>query len=335
MVVAAFGTPGVMCAWGFAAVQALTREAVGEQAVLSTNSYREFNETRPGQIAVLMSQYPEPDLLHAAAANACILFTDSACDSIAYLSQFMPPPSISLVRSISASLSCLAPLQKCADVLLLHRSAVGQCSSDELVKVIGDWLKLSSSKNGISTSASLGLSLHHSVAFEDAARSCIDAYVQPNDEIAVHDEASRQLVEDILNPLEDFLCRGNLSRVVWPQSSFLTADQAGDPMRGPVELAGGQRCLIYGPYMHLPAGAWRARIYIGFADIYQQSFVLELIVGARLRAVRFDAPRSGDFYTDITFVHTEPQTAIEIRLLNESGAIEGRINYFAAEIRNG
>jgi len=78
-------------------------------------------------------------------------------------------------------------------------------------------------------------------------------------------ERSRKTLDGALAPYGAFFAGANMSQFVWTRDLFAIV---GDPIKKPVHLidvSGGARCLIYGPYIHLPPGSWNARLVLGFS----------------------------------------------------------------------
>jgi len=330
LLLAAFGVPGSMSTWGFDAVRALTEAAWGPFATIETDAAESFMELASGHPnIVLLSQYPQPALLDRIddMGGARLLFLEDPSDALDHLTG-TSHDEISLVRTLSASLACLAPLPQMAGVLVLHRDMLRAHAPDKLLDRLEAHLgEVDPGPAWPPAQPAPGNALiaERGALLESAVRTALLEQAPP---IASRTPSQpvRDLAADVLRPLETMLRLDPATEVVWPRSSFLLGDRPDQFLSGPVELAGGARCLVYGPYFHLPRGRWNARMLFGFSDrIYEQGFVVELHGSDLLERVRFDPPGPGLFAGTVQFDVTEPQTAIELRIFSEIGAIEGEL----------
>ncbi len=110
--------------------------------------------------------------------------------------------------------------------------------------------------------------------------------------------------------------------IVWPLELFTRVD--GRAWSEPFDLAGPARALLYGPYMHLPAGDWTARVEFEVAGALSG---VEAMTDVRTHAVvaqkAFVMPAKGVFAYDLDFAISDPHQPVEIRLFLRKAAIEG------------
>lgn len=306
MLIAAFGMPGAWSSWGFAALHAMMSqsfEGYATAAVDTLDGLRAAMEEHPAVPVLLTSQYPPPELAAFAQQHAVgtVVFLEATADAVAHLEQATGEPEIAIIRAVSASCACLASLPAMAEKALIRRSAVEGLAPEEVVSRILE-----------------------AVGPELVAANDMPALMPRWREPARSD---RRLAEAVLAPFDQCLLDGTVESFSWPHECFLPGDRPGELLQGPVDLTGAARCIIYGPYLHLPAGQWTARIVLGFDErIYDQSFVLEFHGSGLLGRVRVNAPASsGLFAAEIDFTVAEPHVALEMRVLTERGAIEGSI----------
>lgn len=335
--IAAFGMPGVMSAWGFAALHAMARQAFGTYAAIETDTgdglLRALAEG-PGAPALVTSQYPQPSLVALLAQRRApiTLFLEDTQDAAAYLACTTGATEIGVLRAVSASCACLAGLRGLAGTTILHRSAIGRAPAERLVREISHLAGLPHESSDPGPRS--GLAPDTALSFEELAAQTVEGYVPAAG--AAASEAGT-LAASVLAPLDGFFRDGRMRPLVWPRESFLLGDRPDEPVRGPIDLTGGARCVVYGPYLHLPAGAWTARILLGFDHrVYEQSFVMEMHGGSLLARARVGAPgAAGIFAAAMTFVVSEPHVPLELRILTERGAIEGAITSLSVELAAG
>lgn len=133
------------------------------------------------------------------------------------------------------------------------------------------------------------------------------------------------LLGTYLVPLWRAAAAGRASPVAWPRESFLDGDVPGETLPALIEVAGRARIVAYGPYLPLPAGAWRARAWLGFSpDIRRLPFILEIDSGAGVSRGFFEAERGGIFTLDLDFQVADPLHPLEFRLITQDSALEGQ-----------
>ena len=104
-------------------------------------------------------------------------------------------------------------------------------------------------------------------------------------------------------------------------------DDRNTPAALVTDLTGGARILYYGPYLYLPAGAWKARMMVGFsAGARSMPFSVDVYAGQDPLAIATMVPESkGVYHAAFRFEHHLPDIPIEVRLRTDRGAIEGRV----------
>ena len=339
----AFGMPGVMSSWGVAAVHALAREAFGDYAVIATDTVEDLKQhvlARSGAHAVLVSQFPEARLseLILRVNVPFLLFLEDPLDAVSYLARATGQRDIGLVRAVSASLACLEPLAGASGALVLRRGDVDQKGSiDLLLKTIDRHfstdLKLEQIANALLHvgMAPAGQPPHKAPKLEEAAAAVIAGYLTPQEAVPEVSEGLRETARKVLRPLE-FDRRKVPSTVFWPQEAFLSGDSLGQALDDLVDLTGGARCLIYGPYLHLPTGRWNAKfIFDVDEDCQGQIFTLEVHAAELLGRLRVCPQGTGSFEAAVPIDVVDPRAPIEIRLMMDSGAIEGRLSAWSVE----
>jgi len=112
----------------------------------------------------------------------------------------------------------------------------------------------------------------------------------------------------------------------WPTSMFINTACPEQPFNGSVDLTGPARCVIYGPYLHLPAGSWSLNATIGISENYSgNQMTVDVFQAAILAQQTFPLPPEGQFDLTANFVVSEPRKAIELRFMILQGAIEGKL----------
>lgn len=342
-----FGMPGVMSSWGFAALHAVAREAFGDYTVLAADGIedlREFVQSREKKHAILVSQYPEARLsdLIVRTNVPFLLFLENPVDAVSYLARCTGQQDLSLVRAVSASLACLEPFAAAPAGLVMRRNDVkGTGGIDWLLERIDRHLNTGLAPEQMTTALRhVGLAVSGETRtlappkLEEAAAAIIAGYMPPRGNGAELDPSLREAAAKLLLPLE--LGRFGVPEptVSWPAWTFFSGDRPGEYLDEAIDLTGAARCLVYGPYFHLPVGRWNAKLLFDVEeDCYGQIFSIEIHSAEMLGKLRVCPQGIGSFEAVIPIEIVEPKTPIEIRILMEGGAIEGRLSRWSADWR--
>lgn len=133
------------------------------------------------------------------------------------------------------------------------------------------------------------------------------------------------LLDFYLDPLWRAAAAGHAPPLAWPREAFLDGDAPGAPLPAVIEVAGRARIVAYGPYLPLPAGAWKATAWLGFSpDIGRLPFILEIDSGAEISRGFFEVERGGFFSLGLDFQVADPLHPLEVRLISQDSALEGQ-----------
>jgi hypothetical protein len=120
---------------------------------------------------------------------------------------------------------------------------------------------------------------------------------------------------------------GELGPITWRRELFVIGDQPNERAVRPIDVTGRARCLLYGPSIILPPGAWTASIVLGFSkEAAELDYVLEIVAGTNLSRTNLHPGAEGVFETRLAFsVPEATDYPIEIRLSNQRAAFDGRL----------
>lgn len=116
--------------------------------------------------------------------------------------------------------------------------------------------------------------------------------------------------------------------IIWPTDVFFNGDEPDTPVPVVVPLVGPSRIIAYGPYLHLPPGTYDGELIIALAGLIDSiPLLLEIQAEQELLAsFRLLGRKSGGYRARFQVTIVDPQPAIEVRLRNERGAIEGEVS---------
>lgn len=133
---------------------------------------------------------------------------------------------------------------------------------------------------------------------------------------------------------DEVLMGYNSATVQWHPSLFLLDHGLAYVEEEFIELLGPARCLLFGPYLHLPTGRWSAQIEIEILDNASRNTILVEAVTNRILAQGiFTPPERGRFRFELIFEIRNSTIAIELRLHLLHGAIEGKLAVLAVALR--
>jgi len=139
---------------------------------------------------------------------------------------------------------------------------------------------------------------------------------QPGEEATRSPEANHKLVEGALSSYAKCFAGDDLAAIIWPRELFIVNGDSGKGLTDALDVAGGMRILIFGPYIHLPAGSWTARVFLGFSpEAAGHTFLVDAYSGGQLGSTSFQPERGGVYTVDINFSLDEPSgQGVEIRV---------------------
>ncbi|MCY1669379.1 hypothetical protein [Rhizobium sp. SL86] len=110
----------------------------------------------------------------------------------------------------------------------------------------------------------------------------------------------------------------------WPADLFVGHAGISVLLSQPIEMLGPARCLIYGPYLHLPVGQWQLSLSLDVADNYSGNALdIDIFHGRVLQMESFKLPPAGQMSLKLRVPVSESREPLQIRLIQREGAIEG------------
>jgi len=111
----------------------------------------------------------------------------------------------------------------------------------------------------------------------------------------------------------------------WPIEAFaIDAASAVTGVPGVFSLPGRARCLMWGPYIQLPAGTWRVTIRFTADDAAAQHYLRFEWGGADLSELSFKLGASGVYEAELTQSWASPET-VELKFIMPSSALNGYV----------
>ncbi len=318
-------------------VRALVQITIGDHLVVVANSIEKLREqfpdssTRKDRPVVLMSDYPNPDLMatlyhlnapvvvcvddFTAVALSSVVsrgFTGVAAARFATMALVnlepaivSPPPSSLFVRS--PKVETLGSLV--GKLAAFYQLPIKDDSVRRVLKFVGF--------DG-QGEAALGEYIDRKVV--SLAKAAEDGRAALEKRSPLENE-----LIDFLAPRYDAIAEGRpLETLEWPVYALLRPEFPDRLTIGPIDLTGPARHVYFGPYFALPAGAWSAEIALEVQDCYSDNHIaVDVFADRILSIVRAQLPPSGVYGCQIRFEIEDPSKPVEIRVQLLTGAIEG------------
>lgn len=168
------------------------------------------------------------------------------------------------------------------------------------------------------------------IAETAAAAAPIAAQSSASEEVRALPEHLRKMLDGALASYGEFFAGGDMGRIVWTRDLFALVDDATKKPAEAIDVSGGARCLIYGPYIHLPPGRWSARVVLGFSqDAAGHIFLVDACCGHRqLAATSFAPQAAGVEIVEVAFsMDPSPAEQLEIRVMVLSERAGGHLAF--------
>ena len=291
--------------WGIGFVRQLLEEA-GKRAVVMPVGQApppaESDETI--QITFGYGPMVEGHETVASRRRETVVFLDSTANVMSELLSGGTDPVLA-ARTMTATLAPLGPILSEKQVLLVDRALAAN---------------LSAARGAIASLLSLALPLPTGSPPAAPPPTPVPGLPLEGQALSLHRQT--------LVPLSD-LVTGVASRpIVWPLACFYSGNHLGELAPPVFDVIGNARVLYYGPYFHLPQGAWRADIQmVAGGNAPDTTFGVDVMAATQsvLARRKFRPPQDGLFELSIPFTVERVWERIEIRIWLLRSAMEGYI----------
>jgi hypothetical protein len=340
MLIAVFGTPSPLTLWGLHVIRTMA-DVVGDsyrfiEAVVIDDLRKAWGEGDNKNI-IFYADSPDAAIskifLSLTSPVPIVLFADDWGDVVGFSMASRQLDFFGAIRFASLNRAALHAFQSSTRVRFIRRGETND---------LPDMLHL------IARSCEFQLTAEQ---INEVARRLSSAQVEENSfsvegQIAIHipnsttpgtwikslSNTDKRIVDAVLSKQEHGSSTQRITSLTWPREMFVTGPN-GSPLTMPIQLTGGRRILIYGPYLHLPPGKWKATVNLEVGEnVSGNSVLVDVLCQRTLAAQRFDLPKSGSYEFDINFDIADPRLLVELRFFLEYGAIEGWIDLIKVTI---
>ena len=323
------GLPGRFSAWCDAAVAAVLGSGARIETVPSLSDMFGYGGIPASLDAIarcliaadaphLVMGLRQPDeRLRLALAETGVRFVvalDLPIRAVADLLETTDADPIRAVRAVANSCAAVMRFPPLPGALLLHADAT-RAAPDVAITALA---------------SHLGAALDEAEPARIAARLATNPPHAADSEMAFREfsETARHTMQAALSGYQECFAGQGMGQLVWSRDLFLAG--SGDERAGDIlELAGGARILVVGPYMHIPPGSWTARIYLGVSpEAAGCPLLIEAYAGAALGAARLEPVSGGIFTAEMNIAIGDTcERPVEFRISVAADEAAGRLAF--------
>ena len=337
--VAVFGPPTPLAYALRQAVNATIAVVLGAPAYVHVNEIKVMRSVwgeaamPGGRNIVLVSEAPQTELsdLFIRSGVKAIVAIEPFASTVAYLTLAQQLDFLTAVRRTSFYFSAVQNLARAPSTLLITQQALSHDLS-QIVSELCDYFSLecTAAQIGEVVSALRGSGTPVRTLYDLTVREFPEALktLAPDHGLTAPE---RSLLQSCSGGYDKVLKGDLIDEVTWHSELFLNHDLGNNSLREPVEMIGPARFLIFGPYLHLPSGAWQAGIDFEVTDNFSKNEVqidaLEFLDGETISnpTISLIAPVTGRFILTLNFNVNFTNSSIQIRVFLMRGAIEGLV----------
>lgn len=278
---------------------------------------------RLGADSTIAARQPKSGLLKSlfASGHPFMVTIDSPENTIGALMVDYGVPFADAVRKTAGCLAAMVPVMKAKNALVLRSSEV--LSAEDAAAAIAGHFGLRIEPAVLSAAAARCPMREPPT---DTAFPALPAIDLPPAIDPLRRVWNAPIHTGAVQPLWDHLQRLPLREIVWSPALFWLGDAPAETATRLFDVTGSSRCLIFGPYIRLPEGPWSCSIMLGFSQrAVGLRLVADVVAGTPLSRVEFEVDEPGVFEIEFSFVNSNPDLPVEVRLFNASAAFEGEI----------
>jgi len=324
MLVLTVGLPGLFTDWGESVIAALITRAYGAPKVIVADKLDDIAETvivSDVEDLVVAVRQPDARLRRAmlASVKPMVVFLDDPRQAALNLIANHAYSVVLAVRVVSAGCVKLMDFGKSESALVLMR---GPDETDRPASI-----RKLAAHIGVQLSESDMLELIEQFSQDEAG----EPDIEPNSgrmqaALSTLPERDRAILDETLGTYADALAGQMPTRLIWPRDLFGVADSPNEPAMRDIDIAGRARCLVFGPYMPVFAGNWKARMILGFsAETVGVPFTVDVGTPERIAHTAIIPDAAGVFEVSLDFTIEEPDGPVEIRVFMDRAAFDGHI----------
>jgi hypothetical protein len=144
----------------------------------------------------------------------------------------------------------------------------------------------------------------------------------------------RRIAEGALAPFIDYLATGNLPPLLWERELFFIGEAGAERAAGTVDITGRARCLLHGPHVTLPPGAWSLALRLQLSrEAADHEFRVEVFADSQLASGTIRPEAEGRVEAHLAFeVDDQSDHPVAIRLSTQRAAFDGAVTLLGATL---
>ncbi|MDR3494362.1 MAG: hypothetical protein P4L82_07145 [Ancalomicrobiaceae bacterium] len=330
MLITTFGPPSAFTQWSMYLMRIMTDVTLRDVDYFAAPTIEELRNawaSRTRQHVFYFSDCPEwavVDVFQRAGAPALVVCEDAA-DITGFIVRERSMTWPWAVRLTDQCLTAIADLFDDKRTLVIHRSQ--RLSFETFFRAIADHFSIPLTNSDlveILSRIDADHSLDPSMSMETPLLSKWPHARREGYGLADLATSRRPIIEAIHAPLREIVRGRTVARHLWPRELFIPGGRPEEVLDKPIDLVGPARCIVYGPYLHLPRGTWRAQMnFTVDGNVSGNQIEIDVFQNEQTDRNTFPLPTAGRFAALATFTVHDPRDAIQIRLMLKEGAIEG------------
>jgi hypothetical protein len=315
------GFPGALTNWGARLVEAAAHAGGCGGPVVHANTADQLHGCcdpgGPVEDVIVVSDCPDATLIDHCASreHRAVLIADDLRDAAMLLMARRDFSLAESLRFLSARVGAMWPLFGRATMRPFDRAQIARDPAGAAA--------------GIARHLALdvGRAADRQGALEATLAADAANYVEPGAWERGLDAAAKRLLATVLEPLARLMRGRDCPSLAWPPPLFLLGDRPTQALSAPIDLLGPARLLVYGPYLFLPPGRWRAEAEILLRDgAFRTGLAMDATqLGMRdpLAVLQVRADHDGPHLIRMGFMVERAAEPAEVRIATTEGAIEG------------
>lgn len=331
MLVAVLGSCTPFSFWGFSVVNHIVQVVLGDHRHVHCNSMAELMEGVAGgrdQHVVITTDFPDSDVAELLRKHAVptIAFIDRPAEATAFAmtnAGFTMPQAVTL---LSYRFCAVHNVLRSGEVLFFDGQSYEGVVQD-VVRSIYDFLPKAKPHQTFEQNAQLLMPNNEGLCTVlSQLRLGTNNAKTPDECLADLPDEQRITTKAWCEGFEPIFVRQELQTVRLP-SDIMSFSPIGGDETGHFQLTGPRRCLMWGPYVHLPEGRWLAKCQLEVAHNPSGARIaVDVLAGDKQVAlVQATLPIQGVFASEIAFDVERFNWRIELRLHLLEGMIEGEL----------
>lgn len=329
MLIATFGPSSAFVHWCLNALNTISTVTLGEFDYISVSTIQDFKTAlaaRASKHVHLYTDCPDQGLIEAFQKSQIpfIALEEDPADVVGFLMRDRGLTWMQATRLISMSFSTTAGLFVSPNALRLARA--NRLSLGDFIEQVAIHLGLDLDQEQFSEIIQRLLPGGLPTSDVEEAILLQIPNAAPIGQRFDLPDTERPIVEQTLSSMRYDRNGSVPQQFSWPCALMVGPDGADKLLRQPLEMLGPARCVVYGPYLHLPAGVWEVALNLEIYENFSGNQIdVDIFHGKVLHIETFKLPISGRMALIVKFSISESREPIQVRIILREGAIEGKL----------